>query len=125
MSGAQNLACSGGGDVVRSVFELSAEGMVSVLPVSHTANVRSMSGVWVEALPAGIDSLEPGLVLAAMMTGVEDQNLSGYDRIRVLQAHQRLVSYFQARMLEDIASISELMTQLEADPEIAHGAAAA
>jgi hypothetical protein len=72
-----------------------------------------------------MDTLEPGLILAAMVTAIEDQDLSGYDRIRVLQAHQRLVSYFQAMVFEDMASISDLMNQLEADPEIAHDAAAA
>jgi hypothetical protein len=79
----------------------------------------------VGALPAGIDTLEPGLVLAALVTGVESQNLSGFDRIRVLQARQRMVAFFQAQVCESMASISELMNQIDADPKIAHDSAAA
>jgi hypothetical protein len=75
----------------------------------------------VGALPAEMDTLEPGLILAAMLTTVEGHNLSGFDRIRVLQAYQRLVSFFQARVLAEMASVSRLMNELEPDPEIAHG----
>ena len=76
-------------------------------------------------MPAGMDTLEPGLLLAAMVTSVEDQSLSGYDQIVVLKASQRMVSFFQAQVLESMASISQMMTELEADPEIAHDAASA
>jgi hypothetical protein len=72
-----------------------------------------------------MDRLVPGLILAAMVTTVEDQNLSGYDRIVVLKARQRMVSFFQAQVCESMASISRLMDEMEADPEIAHDAAAA
>ena len=43
----------------------------------------------------------------------------------MLKAYQRLVSFFQAQVFEEMASISDLMTELEADPEIAHDSAAA
>ncbi len=72
-----------------------------------------------------MDRLEPGLLLAAMLTAVQGQSLSGYDRIVVLKARQRMASFFQAQVLGDMASISDLMNQIEADPEIAHDAAAA
>jgi hypothetical protein len=76
-------------------------------------------------LPVGLEGMEPSPILAAFLSTLSDVDLSGYDRIRVLQAHQRLASFFQAQVLEDMASISNLMNQLEADPEIAHEAAAA
>ena len=60
-----------------------------------------------------------------MVTSVENQSLSGYDQIVVLKARQRMVSFFQAQVLESMASISQMMTGLEADPEIAHESAAA
>ena len=43
-------------------------------------------------MPTGMDRLEPGLVLAAMLITVHDQSLSGYDRIVVLKARQRMAS---------------------------------
>jgi hypothetical protein len=72
-----------------------------------------------------MDTLEPGLILAAMLTTAENQNLSGFDRVRVLQARQRMVSFFQAQVCESMASISQVMGELEADPEVAYEAAAA
>jgi hypothetical protein len=76
-------------------------------------------------LPPHLETMEPGSVLVAFLSTLEDESLSGFDRIRMLQTHQRLASHFQALVLEDIASISRLMNELEADPETAHEAAAA
>lgn len=76
-------------------------------------------------LPVGLEGMEPSPVLALFLSTVEIEALSGFDRVRVLKAHQRLVSFFQAQVLESMASISDLMNQLEADPEVAHDAAAA
>lgn len=77
------------------------------------------------ALPLGLDGMEPSPALAAFLSSVEDVSLSGFDRIRVLKAYQRLVSFFQAQVFEGMASISDLMGELEADPEIANQSAAA
>jgi hypothetical protein len=63
--------------------------------------------------------------LAAFLSTLSDVDLSGYNRIRMLQSYQRLASFFQAQVFEAMAAISQLMTGLEADPEIAHEAAAA
>jgi hypothetical protein len=72
-----------------------------------------------------MDTLEPGLLLAVMLTSVEYEHLSGYDQIVVLKARQRMASFFQAQVCESMASISQLMNQLEGDPEVAHDSAAA
>ena len=116
---------SPGTDCSKESVVVGLEGVVFVPPVSHTPNRRSIREYGVGALPAGMDKLEPGLILAAMVTTVEDQNLSGFDRIVVLKARQRMVSFFQAQVCESMASISQLMDQLEADPQVAHDSAAA
>ena len=64
-------------------------------------------------------------MLAAFLSTLSDQTLSGFDQVRVLQSYQRLASLFQAKVFEAMASICDLMNQIEADPEIAHEAAAA
>jgi hypothetical protein len=69
--------------------------------------------------------MEPSPVLAAFLSTLADETLSGFDRIRVLQSYQRLASFFQAQVFEAMAAISQVMAELEADPEIAHEAAAA
>ncbi|HKY47844.1 MAG TPA: DUF222 domain-containing protein, partial [Acidimicrobiia bacterium] len=79
------------------------------------------SGVLAEKL----EQMEPSPQLAAFLSTLTNQDLSGFDRIRVLQAHQRLASHFQARVCESMASISSLMNQIDPDPEFAYDSAAA
>ena len=79
----------------------------------------------VGVLPKGMEKMDPSPSLAAFLSSLEDECLNGFDRVRVLQSYQRLASFFQAQVFEAMASISELMDQLEADPEVAHDAAAA
>ncbi|HUP15761.1 MAG TPA: DUF222 domain-containing protein [Acidimicrobiia bacterium] len=76
-------------------------------------------------LPVGLEGMEPSPALAAFLSTLTDETLSGFDRVRVLQSYQRLASLFQAQVFDDVASISQLLGELEADPEVAHDAAAA
>ena len=76
-------------------------------------------------LPARLEQMEPGPVLAAFLCSLEGESLSGFDQVRVLQSYQRMVSFFQARVFEKMACISQLMHEVEADPEIAHDSATA
>ena len=82
------------------------------------------SGV-VVGIPAGLDRLEPGLFLAAYLSRLEGKQRSGYERVVVLRAQQRMASYFQAQVYEEMAAISDLMDRIEADPEVATESAAA
>jgi len=76
-------------------------------------------------LPSKLDEIEPGLILAAMLTSVDGDELSGYDRVVVLRAHQRMASYFQAHVYGEMASISDLMSEIDGDPETAAESASA
>ncbi len=76
-------------------------------------------------LPKGLEGMEPSPALAAFLSTLSDVDLSGYNRIRVLQSYQRLASFFQAQALEVMASISQLMSEIDPDPEIAPDSAAA
>ncbi len=78
-----------------------------------------------EVIPAGLDQMEPGVFLAAILSAVDLEELSGHDRIVVLRAQQRMASHFAARVYETIASVSDHMSQLDDDPELANEAAAA
>ncbi|MGH8945731.1 MAG: hypothetical protein ACRDVL_06265, partial [Acidimicrobiia bacterium] len=60
-------------------------------------------------LPPGLDSWLPSSYLAAVVAGVTPRRLSGYERIVLLKAVQRLISHFQARGYETMASVHELM----------------
>ena len=78
-------------------------------------------------LPKSLEEMgpTPTPALAAFLSTLSDEKPSGFDRIRILQSYQRLASFFQALVLETMASISELMNQIEADPEVASESAAA
>ncbi len=79
----------------------------------------------VAGLAAKLDAMEPGPVLAAFLSVLQGMDRSGYDRVAVLQALQKMASHFQARVYEEIAAISDLMGRIEQDQEIATESAAA
>jgi hypothetical protein len=67
-----------------------------------------LDGEWVddEGLPADLEQIPPGLLLAVILSSVDRVRLSGYDRVRVLQADARMVAHFQARLYADIQAVS-------------------
>ena len=79
----------------------------------------------VVSVPAGLDEMEPGPVLAAWLSSIDVNRVSGYDRIVVLRAQQRMASHFQAQVYEAIAAVSDHMLGIEDDPRSAGEAAAA
>lgn len=69
-----------------------------------------------EIIPADLNEMEPGVHLAAILSGIDVAELSGHDRIVVLQAHQRMASHYQARLYEDMASVADCLGGIEDDP---------
>jgi len=53
-----------------------------------------------------LENVAPGVELAARLAVVDVDRLSGYDRVVVLQAHQRLASHYAAQVYRDMASVS-------------------
>ncbi|MFQ5516661.1 MAG: DUF222 domain-containing protein [Acidimicrobiia bacterium] len=78
-----------------------------------------------EAIPRGLDEMTPGPVLAAFLSSIDVGEVSGYDRIVVLRAHSRMMSHYAARVYEDMAAVSDYMTEVDDDPELAVECAAA
>ena len=76
-------------------------------------------------LPAGLDQMAPGPGLGELLSTVDLSRLSGFDRVVVLGAHQRMASHHQARVGEAMVSISDVMNDLDDDAELAFEAAAA
>ena len=69
-----------------------------------------------EAIPARLDAMEPGPVLAAWLSSVDVDTLSGYDRVVVLRAHQKMASHYSAHVYADMASLAEVLDDPECDP---------
>jgi hypothetical protein len=79
----------------------------------------------VVSVPSGLDEMEPGPVLAAWLSSIDVNQVSGYHRIVVLRAQQKMASHFQAQVYEAIAAVSDHMLSIEDDPRSAAEAAAA
>ncbi len=76
--------------------------------------------------PQGLlDSLQPGPVLAGLLYGIDVGKVAGHDRVAVLRAHQRMASYYQAQVYEDMAAVSDAMHEMDDDPVLANESAAA
>ena len=76
-------------------------------------------------IPAGLDQMEPGIGLAAFLSGIDVSELSGHDRVVVLRAHQRMASHYAAHVYRDMAAVSDSIEDLDDDPALATEAAAA
>ena len=77
-----------------------------------------------EIIPMDLDQMEPGPYLAAILSSTDLDQLSGHDRVVALRASQRMASHYQAQTLQAMASISDLMHDLDDDFELAHRSAA-
>jgi len=68
-------------------------------------------------LPTDLESIPPGLLLAVILSSVDRDCLSGFDRVRLLKARSRMVSHFQAELYADIGAVSDAVSELANDPE--------
>jgi hypothetical protein len=58
-------------------------------------------------IPGGLDAMAPGPVMAAWLSAIDVDALSGYDRVVVLRAHQRLMTHYAAKTYRDMAAITD------------------
>jgi hypothetical protein len=62
-------------------------------------------------IPPDLADMEPGIFLAAVLSGVDIDTLSGHDRVMVLAAHQRMASHYQAQVYASMASVADAVTE--------------
>jgi hypothetical protein len=74
--------------------------------------------------PVGLLDREPGPELAAFLSVVDPGELSGYDQVLVLQAHQKMASHYAARTYQNIAELADLMVEIDGEAEFGLDAAA-
>ncbi len=77
----------------------------------------------VQEIPEGLHTMPPGPELSAALASIDVAKVRGYDRVVVLEAHQRMVSHHAAHAYEAMTAIVDLMP--DDDPEWAAAAAAA
>ena len=79
-----------------------------------------------DAAPTELDDMEPGLFLAAILSSMDVADLSGYERVVVLRAHQRMINHHQARLYEAMASVEDHCADIfDGDAEVAYMSASA
>jgi hypothetical protein len=79
-----------------------------------------------DQIPAGLDEMDPGPFLAAILSSTDVSRLSGRDRVTVLQAQQRMASHFQARVYESMSAVVDVYEdEIGEDPLLAAEGAAA
>lgn len=79
--------------------------------VVYRLTVDCLDGDWPDdrdrhRLPAGFDLIPPGPLLGAALAKVDRRRLNGFDLVRTMQAHERLVSHHQAQSMADAVEIS-------------------
>jgi hypothetical protein len=74
-----------------------------------------------EGLPADLETVPPGFLLAVILSSVDRERLSGFDRVSLVKARSRMISHLQAELYADIQAVSEAVSELsnrdEPDPQ--------
>ncbi len=58
-------------------------------------------------VPENLEAVPPGAVLAAMLDDIDLEACSGYDRVRVLKAHERMRSHYAAGSYRAMSAVVE------------------
>jgi len=74
-------------------------------------------------VPEGLAGMVPGVLLAAMLTGMDESGVAARDRVILLAARQRLISHLQARSYRDMAVLEDYFDRW-LDVGLGRGAAA-
>jgi hypothetical protein len=78
-----------------------------------------------DMVPAGLDAMAPGPVLAGWLSSIDVDAVSGHDRVVVLRAHQRMASHYAAAVYADMAAVGEAFRDVDDDPRWVGEAASA
>jgi len=64
-----------------------------------------------EAIPPDLEVMAPGPVLAALLSSIDVTRVSGYDRVVMLRAHQRMISHYTAELYGDMAAVVDALEE--------------
>jgi len=70
-----------------------------------------------DPIPGGLDDLEPGPVLAALLSSIDVTQISGHDQVIVLRAHDRMASHHAARRYRAMAAVHTTMLHFDGYPQ--------
>ncbi len=59
-----------------------------------------------------LGTIPPGLMLMLVLSSVDRETLSGFDRVELVKARSRLIAHLQAELLADVEAVSEATDEL-------------
>lgn len=78
--------------------------------IAYEATCRELADGWEEPdrhlLPSDLESIPPGLFLAAIVASVDRTRLNGHDAVRLMQAEARLSSHHEAGKLASMTEVA-------------------
>ena len=86
---------------------------------------ESKTFTWAPGALDGLDDIEPGWTLGVYLSRINLDDLTGHDRVVVLRAHQRMASHYTAHAYGAMAAVSDSITEMDDDPQLAAQSAAA
>ncbi len=78
-----------------------------------------------EWVPESLDTMEPGPELACVLSAINVNECSGYDRIRVLKAHERMRSFHSSQMYQAMTAVVDVVDAEDMAADYVEEAAAA
>lgn len=75
-------------------------------------------------IPAGLDEMEPGPALAAVLSTIDPYSVPGRARVKLIQAHQRQLSSTNGGFYSSLTALSEYMIEYDEDYVLGGEAAA-
>ena len=70
-----------------------------------------------EGIPKGLAEMPPGPQLAAVLTSIDRNRTSGYDRVAVMKARSRLRAWVEAEFYADLQSVAEAELEMLPVPD--------
>jgi hypothetical protein len=70
-----------------------------------------------ELIPLRLDTMAPGPVLAAYLSSIDTDALSGYGRVVVLRARRRMASHYAALVYSDMTAVADALEDPIEHPE--------
>jgi hypothetical protein len=70
-----------------------------------------------EGIPKGLAEMPPGPQLAAVLTSIDRNRISGYDRVAVMKARSRLRAWVEAEFYADLQSVAEAELEMLPVPD--------
>ncbi|QSB16576.1 DUF222 domain-containing protein [Natronosporangium hydrolyticum] len=88
--------------------------MIESMEPASSAPPPAAAGSWPGAgstgaageFPTDLETLAPGPELARLLASIDRREISERDRVRLLQARQRLISHLQAELMADLTAIT-------------------